>query len=103
MNNSIDLGLGAQVLDAQQNGKFKVSTIRNIAKTAPYAHNGFFTTLEMITSFYNTRDRDPGPWSATEAEVPSTKNDTELGNLDLSPQQEKELNAFMRTLTDGYF
>ncbi|MEE9336554.1 MAG: cytochrome c peroxidase [Methylococcaceae bacterium] len=98
-DNPIDLGLGPQVSDAQENGKFKVSTVRNILGTAPYGHNGFFTTLEGITSFYNTRDT--GNWSV--AEVPDTMNNDELGNLGLSHDQEKQLVDFMKTLSDGYF
>ncbi len=98
-DNPIDLGLGSQVSDAQENGKFKVSTVRNILGTAPYGHNGFFTTLEGITSFYNTRDT--GNWSV--AEVPDTMNNDELGNLGLSLDQEKQLVDFMKTLSDGYF
>ncbi len=98
VNNPVDLGLGPIVSDTQENGKFKVSTIRNVSKTAPYGHNGFFTTLSSITSFYNTRDSEP--WA--EAEVPDTMNHTELGNLGLSSKQEKQLVAFMKTLTDDY-
>nr|WP_319574919.1 hypothetical protein [uncultured Desulfobacter sp.] len=36
--------------------KHKVSTLRNIAQTPPYAHNGFFPNLTSIVQFYNTRD-----------------------------------------------
>ncbi|WP_429379396.1 cytochrome c peroxidase [Mucilaginibacter sp. UYCu711] len=32
---------------------FKVPTVRNAARTAPYMHNGVFTTLEEVTDFYN--------------------------------------------------
>lgn len=95
----VDLGLGAVVDDANENGKFKVMTLRNIAETAPYAHNGFFLSLKEITHFYNTRDVDP-MWPAPE--VPDTINVTELGNLGLSDKDENALVAFMRTLSDGY-
>ncbi|MDO9139064.1 MAG: cytochrome c peroxidase, partial [Methylobacter sp.] len=40
----VDLGLGAIVNNVNENGKFKVPTLRNIAKTAPYMHNGVFQT-----------------------------------------------------------
>jgi len=68
-NNPVDLGLGGRAdiaaLDptGSRNGKFKVSTLRNIAITAPYGHNGVFDTLEKIVHFYNTRDVDPS-WPA---------------------------------------
>ncbi|MGV6858091.1 MAG: cytochrome-c peroxidase [bacterium] len=99
VKNPVDLGLGAQVFDAQENGKFKVSGLRNLTKTAPYGHNGFFATLADITHFYNTRDTENWPI----AEVPETQNASELGSLGLSAKQEKQLVQFMKTLTDGYF
>ena len=62
----VDLGLGAGdntlVLPADllaQEGKFKVSSLRNIEMTPPYGHNGYFATLDKIVHFYNTRDVDP--------------------------------------------
>lgn len=97
-NNPIDLGLGPIVEDENENGKFKVMTLRNIAKTKPYAHNGFFRSLRRITHFYNTRDVKN--WDAPE--VPDTVNTSELGNLGLSAKDEIALVKFMRTLSDGY-
>lgn len=94
-----DLGLGAIVGDPAQNGKFKVMTLRNIALTAPYTHNGYFKTLQDIVHFYNTRDL-PGMWPAPD--YPDTVNFTELGNLGLTAQEEADIVAFLMTLTDGY-
>jgi cytochrome c peroxidase len=95
-----DLGLGAIVNDPEQNGKFKVMTLRNIALTAPYSHNGYFKTLKEIVHFYNTRDI-PGMWP--EADVSDNVNRTEVGNLGLTDQEENDVVAFLLTLTDGYF
>ena len=92
-----DLGLGVVTGDANDNGKFKVMTLRNIGKTGPYAHNGIFKNLKEITHFYNTRDVS-GEWP--DAEYPATKNITELGNLGLSDDDENALVAFMGTLSD---
>ena len=111
----IDLGLGAIVDDTSgedENGKFKVMTLRNIGLTAPYAHNGLFTRLKDITHFYNTRDllpqcdlvKNPKPgnncWDASE--YPFTVNGDELGNLGLSDKDEDALVEFMKTLSDGW-
>lgn len=111
-----DLGLGgrpdiaAKHPDGSQEGKFKVSTLRNIELTAPYGHNGVFATLEQIVHFYNTRDTlgevpdaaDPGfgvtGWP--KPEVPETVNKTELGNLGLTEEEEAAIVAFLKTLTD---
>ena len=77
-------------------GKFKVPTLRNVDRTAPFGHNGYFATLEEITHFYNTRD--VGAWE--DPEVVLNVNTDELGNLGLSPEEEAAIVAFMRTLTD---
>jgi len=100
------------VVSAGQAGKFKVMSLRNIAATPPYGHNGFFATLEDIVHFYNTRDAladcaaHPAPeigvncWPAPE--VTMNVNADELGDLNLTPEQEADLIAFLKTLTDGY-
>jgi cytochrome c peroxidase len=117
----IDLGLGGQVaqLDAaygeeypnvaEEEGKFKVSSLRNLSRTAPYGHNGFFATIFDIVNFYNTRDVlpecvDAGQvvgvdcWPA--AEVPATVNIDELGDLGLTTAQVQKIVLFLETLSD---
>ncbi|MDR1729543.1 MAG: cytochrome B6 [Prevotellaceae bacterium] len=93
----VDLGLGVTVGDAAQNGKFRVQSLRNIAKTAPYGHNGYFATLKDIVHFYNVRDVDPG---FPPSEYPETVNHDELGNLGLTAIEEDAIVAFLQTLTD---
>lgn len=94
-----DNGLGAIVNEITQNGKFKVMTLRNIALTAPYSHNGYFKTLKEIVHFYNTRDI-PGMWPPPD--VIENINKIELGNLGLTDQEEDDIVAFLQTLTDGF-
>lgn len=96
-----DLGLGAALPKPNPNeyGKFKVMSLRNIAETAPYSHNGYFKTLKDIVHFYNTRDVLAWP---DPADYPDTVNNTELGNLGLTAQEESDIVAFLQTLTDGY-
>jgi cytochrome c peroxidase len=94
-----DTGLGKIVGDPAQDGKFKVMTLRNIALTPPYSHNGYFKTLKEIVHFYNTRDI-PGMWP--EPDVLENVNRTELGNLGLTDQEEDDIVAFLKTLSDGY-
>jgi cytochrome c peroxidase len=117
----VDIGLAAnpQVKAdgrAQQaRGKVKVPTLRNIALTAPYMHNGYFNDLRNVVDFYNTRDTKPacpkpltseaeaiqqGCWPA--AEIQENVNKEELGNLKLTEQEVDDIVAFMLTLTDGY-
>ena len=94
----VDLGLGGVVNKPEENGKFKVPTLRNIALTSPYMHNGIFKTLRQVVVFYNTRDI--GPWPAPE--VPENVNREELGDLGLTEQEVDDIVAFLLTLTDGY-
>jgi cytochrome c peroxidase len=104
---AIDYGLGSQ--DAQleaafggvynsddEDGKFKVPSLRNLSRTAPYGHNGYFSTIYDIVNFYNTRDVEAWP----SPEVASTVNDAELGNLGLTLEQEQKLVKFLKTLDD---
>lgn len=55
----MDKGLGGAVKKREEDGKFKVPTLRNIALTAPYMHNGYFKTLRGVVAFYNDRDVRP--------------------------------------------
>jgi cytochrome c peroxidase len=43
-------------------GQFKAPTLRNIAATGPYLHNGVFASLREVVAFYATRDTDPARW-----------------------------------------
>jgi cytochrome c peroxidase len=96
--NFIDYGLGGVLGLAEEMGKVKVPTLRNIAVTPPYMHNGVFQTLEEVVDFYNTRDVEPWP----PPEVPDNVNTDELGDLGLTDQEVDDIVAFMMTLTDGY-
>jgi cytochrome c peroxidase len=94
----VDLGLGPIVGDEARNGYMKTPTLRNVAVTAPYMHNGVFTSLEQVVSFYSSRDTDP---SVQPAEVPETMTDS-IGNLNIPVGDQADLIAFLRTLTDGW-
>jgi cytochrome c peroxidase len=93
-----DLGLGAVLKNPDEYGKFKVMSLRNIAETAPYSHNGYFKTLKDIVHFYNTRD--VLTWPAPD--YAPTVNNTELGNLGLTSMEEIDIVVFLQTLSDGY-
>ena len=94
----VDPGLGEVVKKPSENGKFRVPSLRNVALTKPYMHNGVFQSLRDVVMFYNTRDT--GPWPAPE--VAENVNREELGNLKLTVAEIDALVIFMHTLTDGH-
>lgn len=98
-------------------GKFRVPTLRNVDMrpnpqfVKAYMHNGYFKSLKEVVHFYNTRDvlpickpGDPGEkvscWPPPEDST--NLNKRQLGDLNLSGQEEDELFAFLKTLTDDY-
>ncbi|PKH87043.1 cytochrome c peroxidase [Colwellia sp. Bg11-28] len=93
----IDLGLGAQSGNDRNDGQFRVSTLRNIAHTAPYMHNGVFTTLREVINFYNTRD-------TTFTDAPEVNQNVDqggrIGELNLTENEIDNLMAFLETLSD---
>lgn len=111
----VDMGLANVTKNDADKGKFKVPTLRNISKTAPYMHNGYFTNLRDVVDFYNTRDSKPicaekfisaeeavtkNCWPAPE--MAETMNKEELGNLGLTDQEVDDIVTFLKTLDDGY-
>lgn len=92
--------------DQRQKGKFKVPTLRNVAVTAPYMHNGVFqhlrTVLEYFDHFNNPlRKLNPEtqqPWEAPE--YAATINPEDLNAPPLSDEDLDALEAFLKTLTD---
>jgi cytochrome c peroxidase len=90
-----DLGRGAINGNAFDNGKFLTPTLRNIALTAPYMHDGRFQTLEEVVEHYNSG----GKASAT---VDPLMKHVGTG-LNLSNQEKADLVAFLKTMTDSSF
>lgn len=106
----VDHGLAANptVKNEELRGAFKVPSLRNIAVTAPYMHNGVFRDLKTVVAFYNTRDvrgalnpETGKPWDV--AEIEGTKNTDELGDLRLTDADVEDIVAFMKTFTDQRF
>jgi cytochrome c peroxidase len=92
----VDIGLMGTTHRPEDKGRFRVPSLRNLAISGPYFHNGVFTTLEDVVKFYNARDL--GGFDAPE--VPETMNKDELGNLGLTPDEIADVVAFLKTLTD---
>lgn len=110
----IDEGLLAnpQVSDPAQRGKFRTPTLRNVAVTGPYMHNGVFQDLRTVVLFYNRYNSkteaaqinpETGkPWGA--APVPETLSVPELTHGPaLDARRVDALVAFLKTLTDARY
>jgi cytochrome c peroxidase len=93
-----DPGLGGVTKVPGELGQFRAPTLRNIALTAPYMHNGSIASLREVIEFYNKRDLEPDRWGVTD--YPQTVNHEDLGDLGLSDQQVGDLLALMGAFTD---
>jgi cytochrome c peroxidase len=82
-----DTGRYAVTNRADHRSAFKTPTLRNITQTAPYMHNGVYTTLEQVMIFYN------------EGGVRNPNLDDEMKPLSLTPLEIQDVIDFMRTLT----
>jgi len=91
-----DLGHGAVTGNPADNGKFKVPTLRNIALSAPYMHDGRFQTLDEVIEHYSTGI----------VQSPSIDPLIEFafqGGVQLSASEKNLLKQFLLTLTDYEF
>ena len=81
-------------------GKFKVPTLRNIAVTAPYMHDGSIPTLEGVLDHYAAGGRNilSGPHAGNGHENPN--KDPLIGGFTLSERDRDDLIAFLKSLTD---
>lgn len=90
---SIELGRFVITGNYQDIGAFKTPTLRNIAKTAPYMHDGSLQTLAQVVDYY-----DSG--GAIDGHRPQSRFiDARIRPLGLTEQQKSDLIAFMETLT----
>lgn len=72
---------------------FKTPTVRNIALTAPYMHNGSYKTMEDVLDFYNKGGGDGIGVKLEHQTLP-------FDSLSLNKQEIKDIIAFMKALTD---
>jgi cytochrome c peroxidase len=94
--NVINNGLDAVPLDpGAGGGRFKSPSLRNIAVTAPYMHDGRFSTLEQVVEFY-----DSGIQFSADIATGLTDGAGQALRLGLSAEEKAALVAFLHTLTD---
>jgi len=81
-----DEGRAVVTKHAEDRGKFKTPTLREVGTTAPYMHDGSLATLEDVVAFYSNGGRS------------NPNLDTDIRRLDLSEEQKAQLIAFLRAL-----
>ncbi len=96
-------GVEAVTHEPEDMGKFKAPSLRNIAVTAPYMHDGSIATLDEVIEHYNAGGRTvkTGPHAGVGAESP-LKSEF-IKPMELTPQEKRDLVAFLRSLTDSTF
>lgn len=83
-----DMGRYAVTEQEEDRGAFKTPTLRNVAETAPYMHDGSVATLEEVIEFYE-RGGEPNPWLDSKMRPISN----------LTDQEKQDLLAFLQALT----
>ncbi|MDP5157446.1 MAG: cytochrome-c peroxidase [Flaviramulus sp.] len=91
-----DLGLGTITGDPADNGKFKSPSLRNLIFTAPYMHDGRFTTIDEVINHYSEGLKN----SST---IDPLMKKVAQGGVGLSIQEKSNLKAFLLALSDYDF
>ncbi len=109
---AVDLGLAqnpAVAGDPAQHGKFKVPTLRNVAVTGPYMHNGVFKDLRTVVLFYvkyksKKPSRQINPETGKVWDAPEVPENIAMTELTAAPALDDKrvdaIVAFLKTLTD---
>jgi cytochrome c peroxidase len=92
---TIDQGLIEISLRGQDMGKFRAPTLRNVAASAPYMHDGSIETLEQVIEFYAAGGRGQGALSPLKSIF--------MAGFELDEEQKSDLIAFLHSLTDDNF
>ena len=102
-NNGLDLvytdqGIGGVSLNENDNGRFKIPSLRNVAVTGPFMHDGRFETLEEVVDFYND-----GIQAHPNLHIQLQDDNGLPKKLNLTNTEKKALLDFLNTLTDHSF
>ncbi len=85
-DNTVDLGRYMVTNNPEDIGAFKTPTLREIARTAPYMHDGRFKTLEQVVKFYN------------KGGVKNPHQDNTIIPLELTDEEQQDLVAMLKSL-----
>jgi len=85
----LDTGRAGVTRNESDRGKFKTPSLRGVAWTAPFMHDGSVATIEEVVEFYNRGGRA------------NPNLDAAVKPLELSPQEVQSLVAFLKALSEG--
>jgi cytochrome c peroxidase len=88
----VDRGLGATTHVADEDGRFRIPSLRNVARTSPYGHNGYYRRLDEMIEFHARPTAAP--------ELSATVDRGRLTTFQPSARDITDLVAFLKTLTD---
>lgn len=96
-----DAGLSRVSKKQKDNGKFKTPSLRNVAVTAPYMHDGSVNSLEEVIHIYAAGGRNilSGPHSGDGRSHPV--KDKRISGFFITPDEEKDLINFLYALSDS--
>jgi cytochrome c peroxidase len=86
-----DVGRERITLNAADRGRFKVPTLRNVAVSAPYMHDGSIASLEGVLAHYASHGRG------------DSRTDATILSIELSPAEQLDIVAFLGALSDEEF
>ncbi len=92
---NVDKGRSSFTKNSADDYQFKTPTLRNVALSAPYMHNGRFATLEQVVKNYRDGGKNTTPYQDPRI--------TKIKSLNLSDQDVSDIVEFLRTLTDNSF
>jgi cytochrome c peroxidase len=96
---SVDNGVGGVTKNTSQNGLFKVPSLRGIAQSAPYMHDGRFKTLAEVVEHYNNGVK-AHPNLSEDMRNGGNNNNGQIRRMNLTQAEKNALVAFLETLSD---
>ncbi len=98
-----DRGLAELTMNSTDDGRFRAPTLRNIALTAPYMHDGSLTTLEQVLDFYQAGGRTitAGRYAGDGRHHPAKSQF--VRGFQLTDSEREAVLAFLNSLTDPQF
>lgn len=98
-----DLGLYDLTGNAEDVGKFKTPSLREIMKTGPYMHNGLFPTIRGVLNMYNAGMPHNKPNKEQESDTLFPQTSSHLLPLELSEEELRALEAFLESITSTIY